>query len=617
MKFFAFSFNDEKTVVSLEGIKIPKDITHLEFGINVTIENNIELFFDNMTGMIVFAHGLESKDVPYDLPRILSYLKEPDLKDNMLKSHNNFLAQGYILPDCDEKPKITFLKQNIFSSAKMNKTLVNFMEMFKLNDYFLSISYRGDFGNQTSSINSIVISPVNFIYPIAREEQIIDLSKLGIISLQNVPSASCIWNIEENRTRRWTTDTVLKFRIGKYGLGEYIPDTNVLILSNILCSNEYEWLEKFFDFLKKNYLKKSLFEKDKITIGCDPEFELFDSNGVLMVREDLNVDGRLQNKIGADGHGMQLELRPNPSTDPKDVVDDLINLFGSVAHLKVSTKGDQEPLGGHIHFGAPTGKALTKYTELVRVLDHFIGNHFHTLDGRARHGYGENGDIRYQPWGFEYRTPPAAIFTTKEIAYITLKLAKNLAETIVEKDIVADIKVSLDDLKQFLTEEEAIYYIEFPKNYSNLDSKDIIKYWREPQESPIKVVFHDLWDPDTKERFEQGLKDSICDAPVTLHLYGLKDTDGRNAGIDSSKPHPKAVYCNEGIAIGLIKIVRYGSNSTQIIRVIRNKLLKIIGTKFERTTQTLFPEEIIGSDYDPKTKHRIEPDLPDLMEDNF
>ena len=84
-----------------------------------------------------------------------------------------------------------------------------------------------------------------------------------------------------------------------------------------------------------------------------------------------------------DGHGKQLELRPEASTDVKEVVNDLIKLFEAVSNLRVCVKGDVEPLGGHIHFGI-LSKSFTGtlgYSDTIK--DLLVGVVYERLRGQA------------------------------------------------------------------------------------------------------------------------------------------------------------------------------------------------------------------------------------------
>lgn len=598
MKFSAYSFNEDKKEIVLDGIVIDKEETGVGFGINVALVNGVELFFDNITGMVLY--GTSSIKGDFNKEDLIAKISGKTIANALLTRHNQYILDGIILPSSTEKIKITFNKQNIIVNSASTGKSATFMNKFGLYDYFKSVSYQNNFGNQSVGFNAVIIFPIGYTVPIAREEKKINLSDLKIIKIAEIPASACLNN--NDMAIKNLTDVIYTFKVGRFELAKYIPENNVLILANIFYVDEWEWLEPFFNYLKK-ILKKRDSRDTGITIGCDPEFELYDKSGHFMNKDHILSEGRLQRKIGADGHGDTLELRPEPSEDPAEVVADLVSLFDSLAHMRVSVKGDKEALGGHIHFGAPQGKVIKVQKSMLDALDAFIGSHFQPTYGLARRDYGRKGDNRVQPWGFEYRTPPAAIFTTKEIAYITMKLAKGIVEEINRRNIEVTAPISKEDLYQFLTKEEAEYYWNFPKNYEKLHTSNIIEYWTKPKESPVSVIFHDDWNPEVKKAFENEIKNSICDLPTTICLYGTENDFAGLPGYNSI-PHKNEIHCDEGIAIGIPNAVRMG-NASEAKRTsisIKQKIVSIVGTKLKRTTEILFPEELIGSRYNKKIK---------------
>lgn len=597
MKFKAYSFNEDKKEITLDGIVLDKSETKTGFGINVALVNGIELFFDNITGMILY--GTIATDA-FEKNNVLKKISPKPIVEAMSNAHVQYVSEGVILPSSTEKIKMTFLKQNVIVNSTATTKLSNFMNQFDLYSYFKSASFQQNFGNQSVGYNSVLIFPIGYTKPIARNEETFDLAKLGMIKLSDVPAADCLHNSDS--TRKNFTDTIYKFNIGKFELAEYIPESNVLIMSNIFYVEEWTWLYGFFNFLKSKLTRRNKIDEG-ITMGCDPEFELYNKRGEFQSKDHILNEGRLQRKIGADGHGDTLELRPEPSEDPAEVVADLVMLFDSLAHLDVSVKGDKEALGGHIHFGAPQGKKIQTTKPLLDALDTFIGLHFQKTTGSARRDYGRKGDYRPQPWGFEYRTPPASIFATKEIAYITMKLAKNILETINIRTIEASVPLQKEDLYQFLTKEEADYYFNFPNEYSKLDTRSIIKYWTKEKGSPITIKFYDEWSEKVKNICEKMIKDCICDKPTTICMYGTVDYFS-GLKISQQIPHKNEIHCNEGIAIGVPLSMRLGTlaDAQNIAIYVKQKIIGIMGTKLKRTTEVLFPEELIGSRFSGKVK---------------
>ena len=177
-----------------------------------------------------------------------------------------------------------------------------------------------------------------------------------------------------------------------------------------------------------------------------------------------------------------------------------------------------------------------------------------------------------------------------------MKLAKRIIGTIIEKDIKCSYPLSIETLNQFLSPEESKYYLEFPKMYETLKSNDIIQYWTKDRNDPIEIKFYDKWNPDIKTMFKKLLKDTIIDDKTVLCLYGVKGDYGAGIGVlGKSIPHPRGVHCTEGIAIGLPRYVRIDGGSVKdICYEIKKKIGSINGTTCKRTTEYMFPDEMIG-----------------------
>lgn len=173
--------------------------------------------------------------------------------------------------------------------------------------------------------------------------------------------------------------------------------------------------------------------KFDFTIGADPEFTCrsrgraihADNFFVALDRRRGSGDGTEPNVItderfGMDGSGRPFEVRPAPSTDPLEVVENISAIFrGAVAadrrllgyQWKAGSADGQEPLGGHIHFGTkPGGVQLMEDKDVAHLLDTYLGSLLVLIEGQAgarrrRCGYGGAGDFRNQHYGVEYRTP--------------------------------------------------------------------------------------------------------------------------------------------------------------------------------------------------------------------
>ena len=159
------------------------------------------------------------------------------------------------------------------------------------------------------------------------------------------------------------------------------------------------------------------------TVGCDPEFEVLKDGEVIVPPSIYGGTGE-HTEIGRDGCGSQLELRPKAGS-VEEVVENIRTLMGKLKH-SISVVGDRHPLGGHIHVGL--GTCSTPTPELLKLLDYFLGERTIDLSGKARESYRKIGAFERKNWGFEYRTPPSAIFANPEFARLSLLICKNVTE---------------------------------------------------------------------------------------------------------------------------------------------------------------------------------------------
>lgn len=160
---------------------------------------------------------------------------------------------------------------------------------------------------------------------------------------------------------------------------------------------------------KRTKVKRS----KKLSIGADPEWSFYDKeNNRAVPADSVLKDVNRASKIGLDGASHTGEFRPSPCDDPlllvnKELKPLLRELMAKTpSNLVVTTGGGTEwPLGGHIHFN----KSLCG--DEVTLLDDFIGRPATAMRGgkRASGGYGQLSDVRSQPHGCEYRTPPSTL----------------------------------------------------------------------------------------------------------------------------------------------------------------------------------------------------------------
>ena len=182
------------------------------------------------------------------------------------------------------------------------------------------------------------------------------------------------------------------------------------ILRQLKCYKDHFGMLGIAEPVKKGKVTL-LFPKisNKLIIGLDPELTLLDKAGV--VHSSPFGCGDCDAEIGSDGGSV--EIRPKPGT-PKQVVKTVKSLYERMdskldKDLRLFSSGGgfvKRPLGGHIHFNIPIN------LELTALLDDFIGKPMKRMNGSSRSegsGYGKLSEVKRQPHGFEYRTPPSFV----------------------------------------------------------------------------------------------------------------------------------------------------------------------------------------------------------------
>ena len=184
------------------------------------------------------------------------------------------------------------------------------------------------------------------------------------------------------------------------------------------------------------------FEPDEfvLTLGCDPEFEIPGVSEVSDFLRDRGCDGDLlKDAIGVDGAGEQVELRPAPSANPTEVIDNiraLLTEFAQRIGSDLDPRGENAACGGHIHIGVSVRGRFPSIVDTraaVRALDAFIGVPSLALNGYARGHYAELSNMEFKTYGFEYRTPPAAIFADCDVLAQVFDIARRVMERTLTK----------------------------------------------------------------------------------------------------------------------------------------------------------------------------------------
>lgn len=191
-------------------------------------------------------------------------------------------------------------------------------------------------------------------------------------------------------------------------------------------------------------------------IGADPEFILTMQNRKVDARQTMELilgkqkqfksgkDGynfKNYGNIGWDGAASTAELRPSPSNDPKEVTNNIANIFKEftkyIKMCDMSTLSEFSPVGGHVHLEVPKNDkwSTEKRTIIQRRISSFylpilIAENKTNLNLRIKQNYGSLKDTKIEQrfqhedgtpgYTFEFRCPSAEWLTTPKLTTSTL-----------------------------------------------------------------------------------------------------------------------------------------------------------------------------------------------------
>lgn len=335
---------------------------------------------------------------------------------------------------------------------------------------------------------------------------------------------------------------VIEIQVNNRLAGYYLTDINTLLLSDwthgdsevIVFKDIWEQLVSKLN-LRPIGNTERIRPISKITVGCDPEFELLKDGEVINAEEEIDSDS-MYSQIGLDGAGDQVEIRPKPGS-PIEVTQEIRKLvrkfYENYKGFSLGSTGDEYPLGGHIHVGI--GFEYWVPEGLIELLDDFVGRPTIKLSGNARGSYNKLGQVRRQPHGFEYRSTPANVFQNPAIACIVMKLVKNLTKKYLSGEVLSynDNPTKEDYIRiGGITSSQARYFMKFCSNkqLSNDISKDWkLKVIKESCMNPI-VEIRDYWDSNVARHLKQEIGKIRVNRPIKVVLYGLsKERFGNNA----------------------------------------------------------------------------------------
>jgi len=220
----------------------------------------------------------------------------------------------------------------------------------------------------------------------------------------------------------------------------------------------------------ENINEYSMFKISNITLGCDPEFFLIDSD----TRKLLSAQTFFKKwgEIGCDG--ILAELRPNPSLTAKGLTDNIYDLICTTRNiLNLTTNYDPNKItmyaassyetgmpaipsigntgcataGFHLHFGLPKNilgrkpDIVALMFKIVRVMDYFIGLPAIMLEdaneskrrSNTQVSYGKPSDFRLDFRTLEYRVPGGSLLRHPILTKGLIALGATVTEDIISK----------------------------------------------------------------------------------------------------------------------------------------------------------------------------------------
>ena len=222
-------------------------------------------------------------------------------------------------------------------------------------------------------------------------------------------------------------------------------------------------------------------------------------------------------------------------------------------NTRLLCSGHRFAIGGHIHIGV--NKPYAPEPELLQLLDDFLGSPFYYCSGKARNCYLGYGLYREQPWGFEYRTPPSAIFYNKKISTIALKIAKNIVYkylSVKGKPIEYSCPPTQDDYKKYagLRYSEYKAFTKLSKKLTELvrDKEYLVAAWRDNKnyklaKSPknkfvVNISKSDTWNDECFTLIKNAIEPQLNNlaqmycSNINLNLFGYRDDRGLTSNID-------------------------------------------------------------------------------------
>lgn len=323
---------------------------------------------------------------------------------------------------------------------------------------------------------------------------------------------------------------VILLTTGFRPVGIWYPDINCLVLPTILAIKDLiakaELVVAEYPSLGPSRDAPDLTKSLRVTVGCDPEFEAYIGDQFV---PGVRFCWSLTEPIGSDAAGAQVEFRPRPGT-PENVVSDLRRLFKRFSThfgLYLDGAGHRVACGGHIHLGFEFLGSWVPFQDsqieaYVQALDAALGASVQK-SGRARKDYACRRAWEQKQWGFEYRTPPAAIFGSPELALAALTIAHKVAFRLARYgSVTISDPPTVDELTAIgVPKSLAVTWHRFLESPVP-DTIPMLDNWGAPV--PMRITFSGSWATDVKLAMQMQLTElaaTLGSAPSAVHLYGL------------------------------------------------------------------------------------------------
>lgn len=225
-------------------------------------------------------------------------------------------------------------------------------------------------------------------------------------------------------------------------------------------------------------------------IGNDPEFSFYSPSSGKVISAGNYLSSEYP-KLGVDGNGTTVEVRPSPSSNPLKVVMNIQHIFKE-ASLRSPKILELDWLGGsfkhgfthggHIHFGYDKTNVKIDQTFAAEVLSQYVGAMTILIEDKEeglnrRSSYGGRVDIRNQDHGLEWRTPSSWL-TKPAVASGVLCLAKVVFSEILNNSKLKESYKNLFTNDDFRAMNKNKFLFNFPEIWSTITQMPLYQTYK-------------------------------------------------------------------------------------------------------------------------------------------